>query len=218
MAYPTYLNSLGATRSVKTKSSGAAGSNADPDINATCILPEAASGSNLHVPAAATAATITYAAGGASTAHVFDGIAWSYSAAPAAGARLTVLDGAARTVSDGVTSSGTATVTSATAAFTSADIGSTISGTNIPVGSRIIAVGSGTSVTISNNATGSGSGISITITPIVLDLDIIAGGPGNIFPTHPIKGSANTAMTITLASGAGSVVGKLNVLGKRTEN
>lgn len=217
MAFPTYVPASGSARSVKTANSTAAATSGDPDINISGTLPVEVSGLNLHVPTTATAATLTFTAGGAGVSHVIDGVAWSYSAAPTGG-RLTVLNGAARTVTDGVTTNTSTTVTSATAAFVTADIGSTISGTGIPVGSRITAVGSATSVTISNAATASGSGLTVVITPIVLDLDITAAGPGSLFPSHPLKGSANTAMTITLASGAGSVVGKLNVLGKRTES
>jgi hypothetical protein len=67
------------------------------------------------------------------------------------------------TVADGATTNGSPTVTSATAAFTSADVGRTISGAGIPAGSTIIAVGSATSVTISQNATATATGVSITI-------------------------------------------------------
>lgn len=78
------------------------------------------------------------------------------------------------TFADGTTASNT-TVTSATAAFTSADVGRTITGTGIPANTTITAVGSSTSVTISAAATATGTGISITI-----------GRPGgfwrNLFP------------------------------------
>lgn len=66
-------------------------------------------------------------------------------------------------VADGATTSGSATVTSATAAFTAADIGRTISGAGIPAGSTITAVGSATSITISQLATATATGVSITI-------------------------------------------------------
>lgn len=61
-----------------------------------------------------------------------------------------------RQVSDGVSTSASPTVTSATAAFTNADIGKTItSGTTaIPAGSKIGAVNSGTSVSIVSATTG----------------------------------------------------------------
>lgn len=73
-----------------------------------------------------------------------------------------------RTPTDGVTTSGTKTVTSATAAFSSTDVGAAISGTGIPGGATIVSVESATSVTISANATGSGSSVHITITPVIV--------------------------------------------------
>lgn len=46
---------------------------------------------------------------------------------------------------------------------------------------------------------------------IVFDVDIAAGGPTTIHFDPPLCGSTATDMIITLASGAGAVVGKLNV-------
>lgn len=43
---------------------------------------------------------------------------------------------------------------------------------------------------------------------VIFDVDITAAGPNELKPF--ITGSINTAMVITLASGAGAVVGKLN--------
>jgi hypothetical protein len=70
-----------------------------------------------------------------------------------------------RSVADGVTASST-TVTSATAAFTSADVGAIIAGPGIPGGATIVTVGSGTSVTISVAATATASALPLTITPV----------------------------------------------------
>lgn len=72
-------------------------------------------------------------------------------------------DSPTRTVADGVTNS-TTTVTSATAAFTSADIGRPISGAGIPTGATIVTVTSATAVVISSAATASASGVSVTVT------------------------------------------------------
>lgn len=74
----------------------------------------------------------------------------------------TLSDTGTRTVTDGVTNSST-TITSATAAFTDADLNGAISGTGIPAGARITARASGTSVTISSAATATASGVSLTI-------------------------------------------------------
>jgi hypothetical protein len=70
---------------------------------------------------------------------------------------------ASRTVTDGVTTSGDATLTSATAAFVAGDVGKPISGTGIPAGTTILSRTSGTSVELSANATATGTGISIVI-------------------------------------------------------
>ena len=65
--------------------------------------------------------------------------------------------------SDGVSNS-TTTYTSATAVFTGADVGRTITGTNIPASTTIASVTNGTTIVLSQAATGSGSGLSFTIT------------------------------------------------------
>lgn len=66
---------------------------------------------------------------------------------------------------DGVTTSGSPTLTSASGGnFTSALIGSAISGSGIPPGTTISGVGGLTSLTMSANATATGSGVRVTIT------------------------------------------------------
>lgn len=82
------------------------------------------------------------------------------------GEEIDSVDGTSRTVSDGVTTSGSSTVTSSTGNFTSADLDSKISGTGIPDGSRITAINSTTSVSISSAATATGSSLTLTITPV----------------------------------------------------
>ena len=67
-----------------------------------------------------------------------------------------------RTVTDAVTTSGSATLTSATAAFTSADIGASVAGVNIPAGTTIQSVSNSTTVTLSANATASTSNAMVT--------------------------------------------------------
>lgn len=87
------------------------------------------------------------------------------------GTVLTTLSGAvmstraSRTVTDGVTTTTDQTVTSATAAFVAADVGSAITGTGIPTGAWITAINSGTSVEISAAATATATGVSLTINP-----------------------------------------------------
>lgn len=68
-----------------------------------------------------------------------------------------------RVVTDGVTTNTDATITSATAAFTDADVGTPISGTGIPAGAYIATVTSATSAELSAVATADGTGISFTI-------------------------------------------------------
>lgn len=67
-----------------------------------------------------------------------------------------------RVVADGVLNT-TTLVTSATAAFTAADVGKSISGTGIPVGAYIAAVVSATNITLSAAASATASGVSVTI-------------------------------------------------------
>lgn len=67
-----------------------------------------------------------------------------------------------RTVADGVTNT-TTLLTSATAAFTQADIGRTVAGTGIPANTTIISVTSATNVVLSAPETATASGVSITI-------------------------------------------------------
>lgn len=67
-----------------------------------------------------------------------------------------------QTFTDGV-SNGTTTYTSATAAFTSADVGRTITGTNIPSNTTISSVTNATTIVLSAAATGSGTSLSFTL-------------------------------------------------------
>lgn len=67
-----------------------------------------------------------------------------------------------QTFTDGVTNT-TATVTSATAAFTSADVGRTITGSGIPANTTISSVTNATTIIMSAVATLTATGVSITI-------------------------------------------------------
>jgi hypothetical protein len=64
---------------------------------------------------------------------------------------------------DGVSTDTSATYTSATAAFTAADVGKGITGTNIPIDTTIASVTNPTTVELSQAATGTGTGLSFTI-------------------------------------------------------
>lgn len=69
----------------------------------------------------------------------------------------------ARSPVDGVTTNGSAVVTSATAAFTQGDVGATISGAGIPASTTIASVQSANSITLSANATATATGVTLTI-------------------------------------------------------
>lgn len=71
-------------------------------------------------------------------------------------------------VTDGATTNGSPTVTSATAAFNFNDIGSPISGSGIPANSTIVTINSATSVDISANATATATGVTLTLTRPVM--------------------------------------------------
>jgi hypothetical protein len=74
--------------------------------------------------------------------------------------------GAQRTVTNGVTN-GTTTITSASAAFVSADIGATVTGSaDLPGGVTIASVTNGTTAVLSAAATGSHTGQTFTITRV----------------------------------------------------
>jgi hypothetical protein len=81
----------------------------------------------------------------------------------------------ARTVADGATTSASTTVTSATAAFTSADVGRGISGAGIPAGTTIASVTNGTTVVLSAAATATAAGVTLAIAATTLDVRTIVG-------------------------------------------
>ncbi len=72
-------------------------------------------------------------------------------------------EAAYRTVTDGVTTNTSTSITSATAAFGAGDVGRPISGTGIPANTTIAAVTSATAATLSAAATATGTNITFTI-------------------------------------------------------
>ena len=70
---------------------------------------------------------------------------------------------ATRSVADGVTTSGSINVTSATAAFTERDRGKGFYGAGIPTGTTIVAVLSATSILLSAAATATATGVTIAV-------------------------------------------------------
>lgn len=69
---------------------------------------------------------------------------------------------AATSVTDAATTSGSNTITSATAAFTVADQGTAIGGTGIPSGTRITAVVNATTAILTKAATATATGVTVT--------------------------------------------------------
>ena len=67
---------------------------------------------------------------------------------------------AARSVGDAVTTSGSKTLTSATAKFTAADAGDEVAAAGLPAGTKISKFVSATSVTLSNAATTTATGVT----------------------------------------------------------
>lgn len=131
---------------------------------------------------------------------------WELACAEGANARLLLnLLGKAeyryRTVSDGVTTDSDATVTSSTAQFSIADIGSPISGTGIPASTTIASINSATSVELSANATASGTSIAFTIGQALASVSY----PASLVPfryaggTVTVGGSAVPVRQVTLA-------------------
>lgn len=72
-----------------------------------------------------------------------------------------------RVLTDAVTSSSDATVTSTTGAFTSADVGLPITGTGIPAGTRIASINTTTSIELTANATASGTITASIVDPVL---------------------------------------------------
>lgn len=66
-------------------------------------------------------------------------------------------------ITDGATTSGDATVTSATAKFNAMDVGRTITGAGIPASTKILSINSPTSIELTANATATATGVSLTI-------------------------------------------------------
>lgn len=94
-----------------------------------------------------------------------------------------------RAVSDGVTTTGSNTVTSATANFRSADVGRTITGTNLAHGTKISSVTNATTVHVSINATDTGTAQSLTIS-----------SPANLTDLRQVDDAVTTSGSATVTS------------------
>lgn len=106
-----------------------------------------------------------------------------------------------RVVTDGVLNE-TTTVTSATAAWTAADVGKSFSATGVPAGAYIVSITSATSIVISAAATATATGVSIT-TGLAL---ASASLPANIKPlkfNHGTVTIGGTAVNVKAATISG---------------
>jgi hypothetical protein len=111
-----------------------------------------------------------------------------------AGTSLKLDNSLARTVIDGITTNGSTTITSASAAFNFGDDGKSVSGTDIPDGTTITNH-SGTTATMSNPATGSHTNQALTI-----------GGSLEVSSTRTVNDATFTA-TNQIASSAAAFTG-----------
>jgi hypothetical protein len=116
---------------------------------------------SVNVPASVTFPTASQAWGTISYLGVFDALATGTG-------NLWFFIPMVRTTSDGVLTAGSTTVSSATMAFTSSDVGQVISGQGIPIGATILSQ-TGTACVISAEAEVSATGVVLTVgTPKVV--------------------------------------------------
>lgn len=122
---------------------------------------------------------------------------------------LATIDGTytSRSVTDAVTN-GTTTVTSATAAFITYDVGQLVSGTNIKSGTTVASRTNGTTIVLSQAATGSGTGGNLTIGSGNANVAFwdsgtvtggtVAGNPGilSLFRNTHVTGSGGVAPVV----------------------
>lgn len=133
---------------------------------------------------------------------------------------------ASQQVTDGVTTSGSAVVTSATANWTEQHVGTPISGTGIPSGTLIESRQSATQVTLTKNATATGTGITFNYLSTVIGSvtqvgfsrnrmiakgstpTVAAGAAAGTSPTAAIAGM-DAAGSVTITTGTSPTTGRL---------
>lgn len=84
-------------------------------------------------------------------------------------------------------------------------------------GSRMHHVLSGIAWSYSGTPTGGNLKIEDGSGTTIFSMDITAAGAGYVPFTPPKRGSANTALIVTLAAGGAGITGKVSVLGHWTE-
>jgi lysophospholipase L1-like esterase len=108
-----------------------------------------------------------------------------------------------RTVTDGVTTSASTTITSATAAFVASDVGFLITGAGIPTGTTIASITNGTTAVLSVAATVTASAVTLNITQQTGtgngDIYIADGthpnGVGSIYAANRVASATSAALT-----------------------
>lgn len=169
------------------------------------VLGYGASGAgNTTTTGAITLSTSSLVVGSASTFAVGQGIF------------ITGAGGTQRSVADGVTTSGSAVITSATAAFQADDFLKVVTGTGIPANTQIIG-SNATTATLSATATATGSGVTLTLLKdLVSTVSTISGTTITISGTAAgtVSGAAvkhndtvaiNAALAACFAYGGGTV-------------
>lgn len=122
-----------------------------------------------------------------------------------------------RSVTDGVTTNASTTVTSATAAFTQADKGKLIAGTGITSGTTIASVTNATTVVLSAAATASGTSIAFTIgaTLATASYGTLAATPFKFNHAAVTVGGSSVDVTDLKISGANSLKTDRRFLGSQ---
>lgn len=104
-----------------------------------------------------------------------------------------------RVVTDGVTTSGAYTVTSATATFVAGDVGAQLRAASIPQGARILTVDSGTQVTLDQPAISSSTGLNVTIYKPLMFTRRIRGGVIHRLVFDKVTFTGGTAPTFVVS-------------------
>ena len=158
----------------------------------------------LNNKAAATKTGETLTIDNSSTRSVTNGVTTSGS--------TTINSGPARTVTNGHTTSGSTTITSATAAFTSADVGASVLGHGIPANDTIASVTNSTTAVLTTAATATGTTVSLTFVDLGSNADFTSADVGRIVTGTNLPGydtiasvtNASTAVLTTAATATGT--------------
>jgi hypothetical protein len=121
-----------------------------------------------------------------------------------------------RTVADGVTTSGSPAITSATLNFGYNDIGRPVTATGITVGTTIASVQSATAATLSANATATGSALAMTVGTIYATPSYPAASNLNIYNYGQLTGSIGGTLVAPTTTTLGSATTPTNLASIRS--